>query len=220
MPSGIIKSYLFDISSLDESSFEKLLKEVKEYRRNKISKLALKESKYLSLGIELLLKKACEDFGIDYLNEEIVFSEHGKPAFKNSTLEFNSAHSGKYALLIISDVTCGCDIELVRDYKEKVAERFFAEGEKKYLEIAPNKEELFYRLWTLKESYVKCIGKGLAQPINSFELVADDNNIIIKGLDSYQFFEFEHDGYRISFCLNIKSKEKEKYKHNTSLISL
>ena len=220
MSKSLIKSYLFDISQLDENSFNKLLNEVKQYRRDKISKLMLKESKYVSLGVELLIKKACVDFGIDYEKEEIVFNENGKPSFKNSSIYFNTAHSGKYALCVVSNVMCGCDIEQKREYKEKVAERFFTAQEKKYLELSNEKVDLFYRLWTLKESYLKCIGKGLSVPINSVELIAKDNNIIIKDKLDYQFYEFQHDNYRIAFCLNINEKEKEKYKHNTSLISL
>ena len=215
-----IKSYLFDISSLNEESFNKLLPYVKEYRRDKISKLSLVKSKYLSLAVELLIKKACEDFGIDYQKEEIVFNQHGKPLFKNSSYQFNTAHSGDYALCVISDVECGCDIERVKEYKERVAERFFSANEKQYLELSNEKEDLFYRLWTLKESYLKCIGKGLSVPLNSFELIAENNNIIIKDKNDYQFFEFKHDNYRIAFCLNINEKEKEKYVHSTSLVKL
>jgi len=215
-----IKSYLFDISLINENNFDKLLMSVKQYRREKISKLSLIKSKYLSLAVELLIKKVCEDFGINYENEEIVFNEFGKPSFKKSKVYFNSAHSGKYALCIASDVMCGADIEEIRDYKEKVADRFFTSNEKKYLELTNEKEDLFYRLWTLKESYSKCIGKGLSVPLNSFELVAKDNNIIIKDNLTYQFYELKHDNYRIAFCLNINEKEKEKYVHNTSLIRL
>ena len=218
MQNKFIKSYLFDISELNEDTFNKLLPSIKQYRRDKISKLSLTKSKYLSLAVEILLKKACDDFDIDYQKEEIVFNEFGKPYFKNSKLFFNTSHSGKYALCVVSDKEVGCDIEEIRDYKEKVAERFFTSTERKYLELTSNKEETFYKLWTLKESYLKCIGKGLTEPINSFELISEDNNIIIKDKDNYQFFEFKHDNYQLSFCLNISKKEKEKYLHNTSLI--
>lgn len=216
MQKSPIKSYLFDISSLDEESFNKLLLGVKKYRREKIDKLSLKSSKYLSLGVELLIKKACEDFGIDYLNEEIVIGEYGKPYFKNSKYFFNTSHSGKYALCVISDVEVGCDIEEIKDYKERVAQRFFTEKENNYLKITHDKVGLFYRFWTLKESYIKCIGKGFGMSLQDFELDNNDNDIIIKGNDNYSFLEQSCDGYQISICLN--TKEKEKYLHNTSLI--
>ena len=211
-----IKSYLFDVSSLNDDSFNKLLLSVKKYRRDKIEKLGLKESKYLSLGVELLIRKACEDFGINYLDEEIVIGKYGKPSFKNSKYFFNTSHSGKYALCVISDVEVGCDIEEIKDYKQRVAERFFTEKENNYLKITNDKEALFYRFWTLKESYIKCIGKGFGMSLQSFELDNDGNDIIIKGQDSYSFLEQTYDGYQIAICL--KTKEKEKYLHNTSLI--
>ena len=211
-----IKSYLFDVSSLNDDSFNKLLLSVKKYRRDKIEKLGLKESKYLSLGVELLIRKACEDFGVNYLDEEIVIGEYGKPSFKNSKYFFNTSHSGKYALCVISDVEVGCDIEEIKDYKQRVAERFFTEKENNYLRITNDKEALFYRFWTLKESYIKCIGKGFGMSLQSFELDNDGNDIIIKGQDNYSFLEQTYDGYQIAICL--KTKEKEKYLHNTSLI--
>ena len=211
-----IKSYLFDVSSLNDDSFNKLLLSVKKYRRDKIEKLGLKESKYLSLGVELLIRKACEDFGVNYLDEEIVIGEYGKPSFKNSKYFFNTSHSGKYAFCVISDVEVGCDIEEIKDYKQRVAERFFTEKENNYLKITNDKGALFYRFWTLKESYIKCIGKGFGMSLQSFELDNDGNDIVIKGQDSYSFLEQTYDGYQIAICL--KTKEKEKYLHNTSLI--
>ena len=211
-----IKSYLFDISSLDDAAFNRLLLSVKKYRRDKIEKLGLEKSKKLSLGVELLIRKACEDFGIDYVSEEIVIGEYGKPSFKNSKYFFNTSHSGKYALCVISDIEVGCDIEEIKDYKERVAERFFTEKENNYLKITNDKEGLFYRLWSLKESYMKCIGKGFGMSLQDFELDNNGNDIIIKGNDNYQFLEQTHDGYQLSICL--KTKEKEKYLHNTSLI--
>ena len=220
MESPRIKSYLFDISSINEETFNKLLPLLKPYRKEKIDRLSNKNAKYLSLAVELLIKKACEDFGIDYLNKEIVFNENGKPSFKNSKYFFNTSHSGKYALCVISDKEVGCDIEEIKEYKEKVAKRFFTTKENEYLDLTNDKDELFYRLWTIKESYSKCIGKGLTIPLNSFEVSSNSNNVIIKGKDNYHFFEFKHDNYQISICLNIDEKEKEKYVHSTSLIKL
>ena len=212
----MLKGYLFDISSLNEETFSRLLLSVKQYRRDKINKLALKNSKYLSLGVELLIRKSCEDFGIDYLSEEIVINEYGKPSFKNSKYFFNTSHSGKYALCVISDVEVGCDIEEIKEFKPRVAERFFTDKENLYLEVAPDKNDMFYRIWTLKESYMKCIGKGFAEPINSFELEFDGHDFVIKNKKDYSLFEQSHDGHRIAVCL--KTKEKEKYDFTTSLI--
>ena len=205
MIKNALKAYLFDINSFTEESFNRLFLSVKKYRKEKIDKLALKQSKYLSLAVELLIRKACEDFGIDYLSEEIVLNEFGKPSFKNSSYHFNTSHSGHYALCVISYVEVGCDIEEVKEFKPRVAERFFTNKENLYLEVAPDKNDMFYRIWTLKESYMKCIGKGFAEPISSFELELG-NNTIIKNKEDYSFIEQKHDNYRIAICLKTKEK--------------
>ena len=216
MIKNAIKAYLFDINSLNEESFNRLLLSVKNYRKEKIAKLSLQKSKYLSLAVELLIRKACEDFGIDYLKEEIVLNEFGKPSFKSSKYFFNTSHSGQYALCVISNVEVGCDIEEIKEYKPRIAERFFTDKENFYLEVSNDKNEMFYRIWTLKESYMKCIGKGFAEPISSFELELSDGGASIKGKPDYAFFEQKHDGHKIAVCL--KTKEKEKYNFSTSLI--
>lgn len=214
-----IKTYLLDITSIGEN-FSNLLSGVKKYRQEKIQKLTLKENKLLSLGVELLIKKACLDFGIDYENLEIVFNESGKPYFKNSKYFFNTAHSGKYAICVISDKEVGIDIEEIKDFKEKVAERMFTKREQQYIGICPDKEDMFYRLWTLKESYSKCIGKGLNISFNSIELSGEDNKIVVNEDKTYQFYEQKYENYRIAWCLKAPINEREKYLSSLSVITL
>lgn len=214
-----ICSYLLDVSSIDEESFEKLLSGIKYYRKEKILKLSLKETKKLSLGVELLIKKACFDFGISYEDTEIVFNEYGKPYFKNSKYFFNTAHSGKYAICVISDKEVGIDIEEIKDFKDKVAKRYFTSKENQYIELSNEKVDLFYRLWTFKESYVKCLGKGLSIPLNSIELVSKNNNVVISGDKTHQFYETKIENYRIAWCLNIPEKEKKNYSSKVKVIN-
>ena len=215
MIKNTLKAYLFDINSLNEESFNRLLLSVKNYRKEKIAKLSLQKSKYLSLAVELLIRKACEDFGIDYLKEEIVLNEFGKPSFKSSKYFFNTSHSGQYALCVISDVEVGCDIEEIKEYKPRVAERFFSDKENLYINVSEDKNDMFFRIWTLKESFMKCIGKGFAEPISSFELEFKDNDVVIREKDEFHFIESKYNNYRISICL----KTKEKYDlPNISLI--
>lgn len=215
-----ILTYILNINSINKDLYSKLLNNIKEYRKEKITKLSLEKSKYLSLGVELLIKKACIDFGIDYDLMELEFNENGKPYFKNSKYFFNTAHSGEYAICVISDKEVGIDIEEIKDFKNKVAERCFTKKENKYLGVTNDKVDLFYRFWTLKESYVKCIGSGLSIPLNSFELDSNDNNIIIKGKENYQFFEQKYENYRIAWCVNVGEKEKKDYFSSIKVLSI
>ncbi|KUI98767.1 4'-phosphopantetheinyl transferase family protein [Vibrio sp. MEBiC08052] len=108
--------------------------------------------------------------------EEIIIYriEYGKPAIAGTpSLWFNISHSNGVGVLLLSksgDV--GVDIEFKKKDSQilKIARRFFHREEMVQLESLPSKD--VYRqarqLWTLKESYIKAIGKGLAQPLNSF----------------------------------------------------
>jgi len=214
-----IQTYLLDISSINDDNFNELLRVVKEYRKNKINMLMMKDSKYLSLGVELLIKKALIDAGLDYEKTEIIFNEFGKPYLKDGNLFFNTSHSGKFAICVIADKEVGIDIQEIKDLKTKIAERYFTKKENQYIDISDDKDDMFYRIWSLKESYSKCVGKGLSLPLNSYELSNIDNNIVIDGKDDYQFFEQKFDNYRIAWCINTTLEDKDNYNSSIKLVS-
>ena len=65
----------------------------------------------------------------------------------------------------VDDKPIGIDIEQIRPIDLKLAKRFCTKQELTYLfDGADNKEILtrFFKLWTAKEAYSKCLGKGLA----------------------------------------------------------
>lgn len=91
---------------------------------------------------------------------------------------FNLSHSGRWAVCSASDtagVKVGCDIEIVREARMKVAERFFCPSEKEQLRAAGGEEQrqLFYRYWVLKESFMKAVRLGMALDTRSFEIGFD-----------------------------------------------
>jgi 4'-phosphopantetheinyl transferase len=51
-----------------------------------------------------------------------------------------------------------------------IARRYFAPPEARSLEVMSpvDRERRFVELWTLKESYIKAIGSGLAAPLERF----------------------------------------------------
>jgi len=65
----------------------------------------------------------------------------------------------------------GIDVEYMRAYDSGIAERFFHPGE--YARACrfaeERRKERFYDLWTIKESYIKALGKGLSLALDSFE---------------------------------------------------
>ncbi len=75
-----------------------------------------------------------------------------------------------------SQETChiGIDVEKVKELAdmEGVMNLCFSESEKKWFsKLSPDKkEEIFYKIWTAKEAYIKAIGKGFSFSPNRISL--------------------------------------------------
>jgi 4'-phosphopantetheinyl transferase len=88
-------------------------------------------------------------------------------------LSFNISHTQNVVVLAIArDRRIGIDAEAVRIDRDalEVARHFFAPPEVEALsgEAPERRDERFVEYWTLKESYIKARGMGLAIPLDSF----------------------------------------------------
>lgn len=112
--------------------------------------------------------------------------DHGKPEVvcvaDGPRLRLNLSHTrGLAAAVLTTECDVGIDVEwLGRDPDcLGLGRRFFAASECAVLEnVAPDRLlPTFLAFWTLKESYIKAIGKGLAQPLDSFAFTLDPLSI-------------------------------------------
>jgi len=108
--------------------------------------------------------------------------DHGKPEVVVPAgaprLRLNLSHTrglAAAALTVGDDI--GIDVEWLdrKSASLDLARRFFAAAECAQLERVPPDRltETFLSFWTLKEAYVKAIGKGLAQSLDSFAFSLD-----------------------------------------------
>lgn len=104
-------------------------------------------------------------------------SKYGKPEVLSPPsaprLRLNLSHTrGLAAAVLTEDRDVGIDVEWLdrRPADADLARRFFAPAECAQLEAVPPAlaDEMFLSFWTLKEAYIKAIGRGLAQPLDSF----------------------------------------------------
>jgi len=78
-----------------------------------------------------------------------------------------------------------------------VAKRFFTESEAACIEREPDPEDkikMFTRIWTLKESYIKCDGRGLRAGLDSIEVFEPPKGLTFHELPI-------DDGYCYSCCI-------------------
>lgn len=205
----MVKVYITDVSYLpDPKVHPEIMDGLSDERKEKIKRYRQEKNRKQSLGAGLLLKKCLGECGID--TEEIFYGENGKPEVQD--LYFNVSHSHNIVVCVISSQAVGCDIEKVEDLREGIAERFFTENEIKYLSqfTGDVKGEEFYRLWTMKESYMKMTGEGMRVPLNSFEFRFDNEISVFRDgkLCECYIKEYYVQDYKLTVCAKENAFEE------------
>ena len=70
------------------------------------------------------------------------------------------------------------NIEDIKEFKKSIIKKVLTNNELIDLLSANNKNEYFFKLWTLKESFLKAIGTGLSYGMQNIEFSIKDKNII------------------------------------------
>lgn len=198
---------------LTKNEEEELKSRLSAARREKIERLRYEADKRLSLGAGLLLDQGLRRFGLREQTEAFGTVENGKPCLLNHPeIQFNLSHSGNMVMAAFSSCPVGCDVEKKQKARMDVAKRFFTPAEQRVLLAAKTEAErdlLFSRLWTLKESYLKVSGRGMAMPLDSFiiELGGQPRLVGESGKD-YRFQEFSLPDYCASVCVRRKEPGK------------
>jgi 4'-phosphopantetheinyl transferase len=120
--------------------------------------------------------------GLDPADVRIVAGERGKPRLEAPPIDvrFNLSHSGERALLAIATGReVGVDIERTRPRPDPLAlaERWFSLAERAHLRQVRDEDlhEMFYRVWTRKESFVKALGDGMHFPLDGFDVSGEED---------------------------------------------
>jgi 4'-phosphopantetheinyl transferase len=140
----------------------------------------------------------------------------GKPSLdpdqNPSDLHFSVTHTrGLAACAVGSPCELGIDAEAWREPAPiELAARYFAPCEARLVEerLPVDQSATFYRLWTLKEAYLKATGQGLAASLNIFAFSLDPVAITVAAPDAgaeWQFAEFQP-GPAHSLALAVRSK--------------
>ena len=132
--------------------------------------------------------------------------ENKKPYFKNeNSIHFNGTHTSELFAAVMSDeYNVGIDAEMIRERDFlSIAKEYFYESEYKYIETSQKLEIDFFTIWTIKESYVKMLGKTVFDIKNSIEV--DLIERVIRNADGIFFASFIlDDSYIVSVCIDTK----------------
>lgn len=193
----MIRTWIADIRPLfEEYKYESYYKRLPPFRKEKADRLRFQRDKALSAGVWTLLERIRSTCSI------------------TEKAAYNLSHSGDYVLCSV-DMDCreqtqvGCDIEAVKTADLSIAERFFCPSEYRIIMAEDNQilqRDLFYRLWVLKESFMKATKEGLGLDMDSFEIQLGSPPTLLRQPERfpckyyYREYEVPEIPYKIAVC--------------------
>lgn len=172
--------YIFkDLYNVKKEDINELTKLIPNYRREKASTYKFELDRILCVTAFLLLKYILRtEFSIRE-DVELIYGDFGKPYIKNyNEIYFNLSHCKRGIVCAVSRYEVGVDVQDIQEYDEGIAQMACNDEELELLKNSINKQELFCKMWTIKESYIKADGRGMFLPLKSINTC----NSIIKTL--------------------------------------
>lgn len=159
--------------------------------------------------IQALVKKENlipkSDFPDSNSGISLAFGKYGKPFFPDyPSVHFSISHSAGKAVCCVSDAQVGADLQrksfrrksessCTETYLKclKIAARFFPAEDNEMLQALSSPKEkinLFFRLWTIREAYLKLTGEGLTGRMDSFQIDIENGCILSSRTRTPAFF--------------------------------
>ena len=168
-----MKIYYAKIEELSGEALQIALQLLPKERLKRIERAKQKKSQWESVSAGLLLEYALQEQGLKGAELTFLKNADGKPYIAECPeLFYNLSHSKDYVALVIDERPVGVDVEGLRSGYQKLANRFFSEDELTVLKDAWS-DDLFTKLWTRKESYLKATGFGMRMPLNGFSTLQE-----------------------------------------------
>lgn len=182
-------------------------------------KYQVEHQKGLSLLGYGLKEKYCLNINEKEIKRKIKHGEHGKPFLDGyQDIHFNISHCDGLVACAFSDKPVGIDLERSADVKDSMVKRVLTQREQAtlagYKKNDADYKEIFYRFWTLKESYIKWDGSGFFKDPKevSFEIRfgADHTSVQIQCSDPNVHFYQEHlkENVILSICKEKRMKQE------------
>lgn len=148
----------------------------------------------------LLLEQALKECypGLFAEKPEYGREELGKPYIKGYPwLHFNVSHCASCVACAIGEAPVGIDAERRFPWRETLARRICHPEEWKFLQNMENLEERtawLNRIWSRKESYLKCIGTGIRSDLRRIDTLEE---LKIQG---FEFTELQNEEFSMAAC--------------------
>lgn len=124
----------------------------------------------------LLREALMKDYGIADFG--FCLSENGKPYLKErNDIFFNTSHCRNGCICVVSDNEIGADIQDIRPFSQRLAEKVCSYDELIRIENSSDKAREFAKIWAMKESFIKMTGDGFSYGLK--KAVTDESRFFI-----------------------------------------
>lgn len=170
-----MRLYITKTDNIAEEELVRAYNAMSDSRKEYVDRFKVASAKKARIVADSTARNAiASESGINPENIEFDKSSKGKPFAVNAQIRFSVSHSADIVICATSEKEIGADIEKIREIRFETAKRFASAEELEY--IKQNKEN-YFKIWTLKEAYFKCIGTGLSADIKSVVFSIDGNRI-------------------------------------------
>ena len=168
--------YTYKNRDIPEDDWERGINLLPDFISEKCRRYIQKKDRDNALLGKLLLLYALMEHG--YSKDALMslsYDGYGKPHM-DFPIEFSITHSGCHVLLAYSDTDkVGIDVETILPIDLNDFEKVLTKEEWQYIMTTHLKADLFYKIWTIKESVLKAHGNGLSIPLKEVRIHAFDS---------------------------------------------
>ena len=159
---------------LDDHQMLSLLSCVEDHKRERIQKFVHWEDVQRTLLGDLFIRYLIiGQFRIPNHKISFLINEACKPRINHiDHFHFNLSHSGNWIVCAGGTKSVGIDIQKILPVDLDIGKHFCSPEEyQRMMAYEPyDRNPFFFRLWTLKESYLKYVGSGLRFPLHAFTI--------------------------------------------------
>ena len=127
-------------------------------------------------AFNLLEENLIKEFRLKKEDLKYMIGLNGKPCLKKGSPFFSISYCDNIVVCIISERNVGIDIEDIKEANKFIVNKALTQKEKIQLSsLNMDRNEYFFRIWTLKEALLKNIGHGLSYGIKNIEFDIKDD---------------------------------------------
>lgn len=186
-----------NINNYDEEFYENI--KIPNHLSKKYNSLINNNTKKLMKMSFYLKNKLATILNLE--NYKIIYNNYKKPFLKSKDklINFNISHD-KDVVILIYDENNSIGIDIIDTNKELkyYQSEYFTNNENKNI----TNKDLFYKVWLMKESYSKYLGKGLHSNLKNIDFLTIINNLYYNDI-KFKFINIKN--YKICICFEKSS---------------